>query len=158
MDLEEFYDDIYRYCYLRLNDRHAAEDMAQETFLRFLEASGYRDMGKPLAFLYTIARNLCIDYTRNHSNRPDRMSYTEDPDIFPFPSCEGALTDSLALAQALSQLESTDREIVCLRYINEVPISDIGKIMDLSRFAVRRRLDRSLKLLSGYIKKEDFKT
>ena len=46
MDLEQYYDDIYRYCYLRLNDRHAAEDMAQETFLRFLEASEYRDMGK----------------------------------------------------------------------------------------------------------------
>lgn len=29
MDLEQFYNDIYRYCYLRLNDRHAAEDMAQ---------------------------------------------------------------------------------------------------------------------------------
>ena len=66
MDLEQYYDDIYRYCYLRLNDRHAAEDMAQETFLRFLEASEYRDMGKPLAFLYTIARNLCIDYMRRY--------------------------------------------------------------------------------------------
>lgn len=156
MDLEQYYDDIYRYCYLRLNDRHAAEDMAQETFLRFLEASEYRDMGKPLAFLYTIARNLCIDYMRRYSNRPDRVSYAEDPEIFPAPSFEGALTDSLALAQALRQLDGADREIVCLRYINEVPVSDIGKIMNLSRFAVRRSLNRSLKLLSGYIKKEDF--
>ena len=158
MDLEQYYDDIYRYCYLRLNDRHAAEDMAQETFLRFLEASEYRDMGKPLAFLYTIARNLCIDYMRRCSNRPERTSHTEDPGIFPAPSCEGALTDSLALAQALKQLDSMDREIVCLRYINEVPAADIGKIMNLSRFAVRRRLNRSLKLLSGHIKKEDFKS
>ena len=157
MDLEQYYDDIYRYCYLRLNNRHAAEDMAQETFLRFLEASEYRDMGKPLAFLYTIARNLCIDYMRRCSNRPERTSHTEDPGIFPAPSCEGALTDSLALAQALKQLDSMDREIVCLRYINEVPAADIGRAISESRFAVRRRLNRSLKLLSGYIKKEDFK-
>ena len=76
----------------------------------------------------------------------------EDPGIFPAPSCEGALTDSLALAQALKQLDSMDREIVCLRYINEVPAADIGKIMNLSRFARPAELNRSLKLLSRLYK------
>ena len=156
MNLEQYYDAIYRYCFLRLNDRHAAEDLTQETFLRFLEASEYRDMGKPLAFLYTIARNLCIDDIRRYSNRADKSSPLEDPGIFPSPSCEGALVDSLALAQALSMLDSADREIICLRYLNELPVSDIGKVLNLSRFSVRRRLNRSLKLLSQHIRKEDF--
>ena len=156
MDLEQYYDGIYRYCFLRLNDRHAAEDLAQETFLRFLEASEYRDMGKPLAFLYTIARNLCIDYICRCSNRADKTSPLEDPGSFPAPSSEGALIDSLTLAQALSLLDSADREIICLRYVNEISVSDIGKIMNLSRFSVRRRLNRSLKLLSQHIRKEDF--
>ena len=156
MNLEQYYDAIYRYCFLRLNDRHAAEDLTQETFLRFLEASEYRDMGKPLAFLYTIARNLCIDHIRRYSNRADKSSPLEDPGIFPSPSCEGALVDSLALAQALSMLDSADREIICLRYLNELPVSDIGKVLNLSRFSVRRRLNRSLKLLSQHIRKEDF--
>lgn len=156
MDLEQYYEGIYRYCFLRLNDRHAAEDLTQETFLRFLEASEYRDMGKPLAFLYTIARNLCIDYIRRYSNRADKTSPLEDPGSFPAPSGEGALIDSLALAQALSLLDSTDRELICLRYVNEISVSDIGKITNLSRFSVRRRLNRSLKLLSQHIRKEDF--
>ena len=64
MNLEEYYDDIYRYCFFRIQDRSLAEDLTQETFLKFLETSNYQDRGKPLAFLYTIARNLCIDHIR----------------------------------------------------------------------------------------------
>ena len=70
MDLEEYYDDIYRYCFFRMRDRSLAEDLTQETFLRFLETSAYHDRGKPLAFLYTIARNLCIDHIRRTKARP----------------------------------------------------------------------------------------
>lgn len=64
MNLEEYYNNIYRYCYLHTQNRHTAEDLTQETFLKFLETSNYQDRGKPLAFLYTIARNLCIDHIR----------------------------------------------------------------------------------------------
>lgn len=64
MNLEEYYNNIYRYCYLHTQNRHTTEDLTQETFLKFLETSNYQDRGKPLAFLYTIARNLCIDHIR----------------------------------------------------------------------------------------------
>ena len=64
MNLEEYYNNIYRYRYLHTQNRHTAEDLTQETFLKFLETSNYQDRGKPLAFLYTIARNLCIDHIR----------------------------------------------------------------------------------------------
>ena len=70
MNLEEYYDNIYRYCYLHTQNRHTAEDLTQETFLKFLETSNYQDRGKPLAFLYTIARNLCIDHIRQNSKAP----------------------------------------------------------------------------------------
>lgn len=64
IDLEEQYDKIYRYCYYKLHHREKAEDITQETFLRFLENENYRDTGKGLQYLYTIARNLCIDEFR----------------------------------------------------------------------------------------------
>ncbi len=37
VDIEEQYDKIYRYCYFRLRSRQTAEDITQETFLRYLE-------------------------------------------------------------------------------------------------------------------------
>lgn len=63
-DIEEQYDKIYRYCYFRLRSRERAEDITQETFLRFWERKEYQDTGKALRYLYTIARNLCIDDCR----------------------------------------------------------------------------------------------
>lgn len=70
MDLEEQYDKIYRYCYFKVHSRETAEDITQETFLRFFESRNYEDTGKPLHYLYTVARNLCIDeYRRKKRGR-----------------------------------------------------------------------------------------
>ena len=66
-DLDEQYDKIYRYCYMKLRHQQTAEDITQETFLRFLENKTYKDMGKEISYLYRIARNLCIDQIRKQS-------------------------------------------------------------------------------------------
>ena len=63
MDLEEQYEKIYRYCYFKIHNREIAEDITQETFLRFFK-SNYVDNGKAMQYLYTIARNMCIDEYR----------------------------------------------------------------------------------------------
>lgn len=67
-DLDEQYDKIYRYCYMKLRHQQAAEDITQETFLRFLENKTYKDMGKEIGYLYRIAGNLCIDLVRKQKN------------------------------------------------------------------------------------------
>ena len=59
IDIDEQYDKVYRYCYFRVKNQHLAEDITQETFLRFLESDTYKNQGKSLHYLYTIARNLC---------------------------------------------------------------------------------------------------
>lgn len=48
-DMDEQYDKIYRYCYMKLKHRQAAEDVTQETFLRFLENNTYKDIGKEIS-------------------------------------------------------------------------------------------------------------
>ena len=63
-EIEKQYDRIYRYCYFKLRQREAAEDITQETFLRFLESETYQNEGKALQYFYTVARNLCIDEYR----------------------------------------------------------------------------------------------
>ena len=65
LDISEQYDKIYRYCYFKVNDRFLAEDLAQETFLKYFAQNSYVNRGKQLAYLYTIARNLCVDYYRS---------------------------------------------------------------------------------------------
>ena len=64
LDINEQYDKIYRFCYLRVLNRETAEDLTQETFLRYLERPQYLNADKTLQLLYTIARNLCSDEFR----------------------------------------------------------------------------------------------
>ena len=79
IDIEAQYDRIYRYCYFRLRDRHWAEDVTQETFLRWLSSDTYRDTGQTLQYLYTIARNLCTDEGRRPSTEPLSEALQAEP-------------------------------------------------------------------------------
>lgn len=149
MDLEEQYDKIYRYCYFKVHQPEIAEDITQETFLRFLERSDYVNTGKAMQCLYTIARNLCIDEYRKHK--------TEVLDEEAVDSHgEDDIITRVSVRMALSELDEADRELLLLRYVNEVPVSVIGKLYGISRFAVYRRVARAAKNLKGKLGKEDF--
>ena len=140
MELEEQYDHIYRYCYFRLRDAGKAEDITQETFLRYLESDSYRDTGRPLAFLYTVARNLCIDYIR-------RKKIEYQPAEIPGENKEDSMLDAIMLRQALHDLDSEERELILLRYVNEVPVADMAKIYGKSRYALYRETKKILQKL-----------
>jgi len=64
LSIHDQYDKIYKYCYFKVKDKQTAEDLTQETFLRYFSQKSYINKGKPLAYLYTIAKNLCIDFYR----------------------------------------------------------------------------------------------
>ena len=70
MDLEELYDKLYRYCYMKTRHPQTAEDLTQEVFLRFLRTRDVSEIKKQTAYLYTIARNLCIDFYRTKQALP----------------------------------------------------------------------------------------
>lgn len=139
-DLEEQYNKIYRYCYMKLGHRQTAEDLTQETFLRFFANRRYQDMGRELAYLYTIARNQCIDYYRKQKPlaMPEELSGGQEED---------ELLTSFALQEAVKKLAPEDQELIFLKYVNELSAAEIGKILGQSRFAVYRRLKSCLKRL-----------
>ena len=64
MNLSQQYDKIYRYCFFHTRCQELAEDLTQETFLRYYQHPQYQSTGKELQYLYVIARNLCIDTYR----------------------------------------------------------------------------------------------
>ena len=149
MDLEEQYDKIYRYYYFKVNQREIAEDITQETFLRFLESSDYVNTGKAMQYLYTIARNLCVDEYRK---RKMELLNEEVVDS----NAEDDMITRVSVRMALAELDEADRELLLLRYVNEVPVSVICKLYGISRFAVYRRVSQATKNLKGKLGKEDF--
>ena len=151
MDIEEQYDKIYRYCYFKLYDKQLAQDITQEAFLRFYRQGLSFDNGRELPYLYTIAKNLCIDEFRKQPADNIEEAANEaavDPS-------EGWL-DTLVLRAVVSQLPSDEQELLFLRYVNELPITSICEITGLSRFAVYRKLSKSLKWLKEEFLKEGF--
>lgn len=137
LHLEEQYDRIYKYLYFRLHDRHAAEDMTQEAFLRFLRSRTYRDENRQLQYLYTIARNLCSQYYRD---KVISYSLDEETDIPETDGFENSLIQRLSLQTALESLSPEEKELLFLRYVNDVPVPVIGGLYQISRFAVYRKL------------------
>ncbi|MBD5101803.1 MAG: sigma-70 family RNA polymerase sigma factor [Subdoligranulum sp.] len=146
LDIEEQYEKIYRYCFYRLQNREQAEDITQETFLRWFASDTYRDTGQVLQYLYTIARNLCIDaYRRPY---PTPLSETLSETSFEAPSShEADPLPAIDLRTALAGLDEQDRELVLLRFVNEVPVRVLCGLTGQSRFSLRRRLNRILKTL-----------
>lgn len=147
VDLHEQYDKIYRYCYYRLKNTWKAEDITQETFLRYLECDSYKDIGRPLAFLYTIARNLCIDEMRKKKTEELTEDLADD-------GFEKKLVDTVAVRQAVRELEEKEQELLLLRFANEVPVSDLAKLYNKSRYAVYRDINRITKKLEVKLRDE----
>lgn len=147
-DIEIQYDKIYRFCYFRVHDRDTAEDITQETFLRFLEHSQYHGRGLDLQYLYTIAGNLCVDEMRRTKPMPlmEEGLGTEEPE-------EGWVLQ-IALKKAVSILPQEDRELILLRYVNEVPMSVLSELYHQSRFALSRRLKKVLAILRSSMETE----
>ncbi len=151
MDIEEQYDKIYRYCYFKIYDVQLAQDITQETFLRFYKQGLSLSSGKELPYLYTIAKNMCIDNFRKKAvesleDMAEKVTY--DPTV--------EWIESLSLRMLISKLPEDEQELIFLRYVNDIPITAICKITGLSRFAIYRRLSKSLKWLKEELLKEGF--
>ena len=146
-DLKLFRKNGYRVLLLsgsRTRAKRLAEDLTQETFLRYFMQHSYIHRGKQLAYLYTIARNLCIDYYRRHQEEGLKEEIAENP-------MEG-VENSLQLRMAVEKLPERMQELILLRYVNEVSIKEICRIMGMSRSSIYRMeqeaLERLRKMLS----------
>lgn len=150
MDLEEQYDKIYRYCYFKTHNQQVAEDLTQETFLRYFKQTSYLNRGKLLAYLYTIARNLCNDYFSQKTVEPlDEVTVSENN--------EEILVVSVALKQTIHKLPDDLQELILLRYVNDLSIGEICNMVGLSRFSVYRKINNALNQLKALLREEDFR-
>ncbi|PWJ14737.1 RNA polymerase sigma factor [Ruminococcus flavefaciens] len=141
IDINDQYDKIFRYCYYKIRDRDIAEDLTQDTFLRFLESPHYRDIGKELHYLYTIAGNLCKDAFHRRTAEELDEKIADDKDY------EDFILTNVALGNAIKNLPEEDKEIIILRYINDVPIGVLGELFGMSRFRMSRRIKGILRHL-----------
>jgi RNA polymerase sigma-70 factor (ECF subfamily) len=149
LELEDQYDKIYRYCYFKVRNQTIAEDLTQETFLRYFSQTSYINRGKPLAYLYVTAKNLCTDYFRRAQALPLKEELSSPDELTPRET-------RLAVGQAVTSLPEELQELLLLRFSNELGVGEIAGILEVSRFAVYRKLNNALKQLKELLREEDF--
>lgn len=72
--ISAYYEQIYKFCYWKIQNSDEAQDITQDTFIRFLDAAQtYSDIKRPKALLYTIANNLCLNWAKKARPVPFMM-------------------------------------------------------------------------------------
>lgn len=144
---KELSDALFRHCYFRVFERERARDLVQEVFTRTWEyiASGKR-VDNLRAFLYRSANNLVIDYVRKKKT----LSLDELQDAGFDPRAERAhelegIVDGRAMLVLLSRLEESYRQVLVMRYIDDMAPKDIALALGESENAVSVRIHRALK-------------
>lgn len=137
---------IYAYALSILRNKELAEDAMQETFLRVREAAHlYVPEGKPLAWILTIARNVCLMHFRKMSHISDIP--VEDSDaVMGLDEIENA-EDRIVLKTAFSILPEDTCQIIMLHAITGLKHREISKILNVPLSTVLSKYNRGLKKL-----------
>lgn len=139
--IRKYYDEIFLYCYHRVGDRMAAEDLCQDTFVSFIEHYGeYRHIGKTRNYLYTIAGNKCKDFYRKNVPIP--------VEEIPEQGTGKCLEERAVIRQMVSALPEKLREAVVLRYFQNLKYTDIAAILHISPSLAKYRVKKGLGLLA----------
>ncbi len=154
---------VYNFLYRSVKDKAIAEDMLQEVFLRIVKsAQRYKQKAKFTTWMYTIARNLCIDRSRRMKHR--RAASLEAP---LYGSEKRNLHDKLAsekpgpdrqatsgriqqrIELAVADLSQEQCEVFLLRHMQGLPFREISNIVGVSENTVKSRMRYALEKLQA---------
>jgi RNA polymerase sigma-70 factor (ECF subfamily) len=149
--LYEFYrPDVYQYLYYRLGRPQLAEDLMTEVFIRVIEHfPRYQLRSVPFrAWLLQIARNLAIDHmrkmnVRDHVDLDEKMPADIDG---PETAVDLNLTGE-HLKNALRRLTADQCDVIVLRFVAEMPITQVAQSLNKSESAVKALQARGLEAL-----------
>jgi RNA polymerase sigma-70 factor (ECF subfamily) len=148
---------LLRYLLFLTGKREVAEDLFQETWMRvLLRGAQYNGKARFDTWLFTIARNLVIDLSRKRTmSSLDEMSEgREDDRPFEIPMTGPspleqfqAREDSAEVSEVLLKLEPNYREVLVLRFYEELSLEEIAGLTRAPLSTVKSRLYRGLAAL-----------
>jgi len=158
---------VKTFCYAFLRNREAAEDIAQETFMRvFRNAKRYQPVAKFTTWLYKIAANLCINELKKGKLR-STLSLDEpagaDPDgsriveriatnsPSPLTQLERAEAQGL-IDKAIEHLPPDQRTTLVMVEYHQMQYQDIAEILEVSVSAIKMRVKRARETLRETLK------
>lgn len=159
---------VYTTALLIVRDKYVAEDILQDSFIRFfkkLQEGQYTEKGKLLPYLLRVANNLAIDYIRREKLLP-RITTSDGSDLFRFLNLKAESSTakleknemSELLKLAINNLKPAEREVIALRYFAGMSFKEIADITGLNhntalgrmRYAVRSLRKQLLQYKESY--------
>jgi RNA polymerase sigma-70 factor (ECF subfamily) len=141
-------------------DQSVAEDIVQETFIGVLKsAKKFNGKSQVYTWLVNIARHKIADHYRKTKHERNNRS-TDDPNSKPIGLAENSASaasfvesaeDKLIVEQALLNLPPDYRQTLVLKYVEEMPVAEIGKVMKRSPKSIEGILTRAKKALRDNI-------
>lgn len=144
---DRYGDDIFRFCLLKVSGREVAQDLTQETFMRFWQQLRLgHEVENERALLYKMARNLVIDWYRR---RKEQSLDALTDEGFEFASDDHhTVTERAELREVLEtirELDEPSREALTLRFVDGFSPKEIGELTGESANAISVRLNRAVK-------------
>lgn len=152
---EKYGDDIFRFCMIKTRNRDTSLDITQETFMKFWSyLVDDTDIANHRALLYRVANNLIIDGYRkkkdiqieHYHDEPIEQHLKDEPQ----QRMENVIDGQIAI-HLLNQLPDMTREIVTLRFLEDLSVSEIATIVNRDSKTVSVYLHRGLKKLNELI-------
>ncbi|HLD81596.1 MAG TPA: sigma-70 family RNA polymerase sigma factor [Patescibacteria group bacterium] len=143
---------IFRHCYFRMyNNKELAADTTQEVFLK---AWNYISNGNIVknhkSFLYKIANNLIIDYSRKKKELSVEKMIEESGVQFQDSSQEQSIELNAEISEmrdVLDKIPKVYREVLIMRYVDDLRVKDIARILDVNPSLVSVRIYRGIRKL-----------
>ena len=156
---EDLYTPIFRYVYSKMSDKAQAEDLTQTVFMKAFKARERfaDDASAPVAYFFTIARNLLTDTYRKKkevhiSTEDDQDFFAEIPDKELDPAKAHAETENKKFMQSLLQeLKPVYREVIELKFIAGYANRDIAQRLGKSEANIRQIQVRALRKLKDLL-------
>ena len=143
--MREYGTSLLRMCTLQLGDPSLAEDAVQDAFVKaYRQMSGFRGQSSERTWLMSIAINTCRDYLRSSWHR--RVDGSLTPDDLPERACESENPDCTVLTE-VRKLKPRYREVILLRYYQDLKLGEIAKALGISLSSVKYRLKSAEKQL-----------
>jgi RNA polymerase sigma factor (sigma-70 family) len=147
---------VYGFALSILKNMQDAEDVLHDTYLRiFSSAAGYKSMGKPLAWILTITRNLCLMKLRDRQKTADQPpeDWHSPLDKLPLVTPE----DRLVLTACLEKLSDEERQIIMLRTVSGFKHREVAEMLSLPLSTVLSKYHRGIKKLRVLLKEGELK-
>jgi len=133
-----------------LKNRQDAEDVLQDCFISaYGGAAGYRAHGKPMAWLITIARNLCMQKLRERKRTSDIPE--EDWERYLESLDRVSAEDKIVLSECMRTLTDEERQIVVLHAVGGFKHREIAELTDIPLPTVLSKYSRAIKKLRKHL-------